>query len=179
MNSEPENLELQVLERTDSAVFGSIRGLDNPVGVFGAACLERLRSRCKDARHQWLGATLATLSAKSEAARAINCSLKLWAALTRYVDDGNIGIDNNAAERALRGPVLLRKNFLFAGADSGGERAAAMYTLLETAKLNGLNPEAYLRHVLERIADHPINRIDELLPWNVAAQMEKPLAEAA
>lgn len=64
--------------------------------------------------------------------------------------------------------MLSRKNFLFAGADSGGERAAAMYTLLETAKLNGLNPEAYLRHVLERIADHPISRIDELLPWNVA-----------
>jgi hypothetical protein len=72
-----------------------------------------------------------------------------------------------------------RKNFLFAGADFGGERAAAMYTLLETAKLNGLNPEAYLRHALERIADHPINLIDELLPWNVAAQMEGPLAEAA
>ena len=83
------------------------------------------------------------------------------------------------AERALRGPVLSRKNFLFAGADTGGERAAAMYTLLETAKLNGLNPEAYLRHVLEHIADHPINRIDELLPWNVAAQMETPLADAA
>ncbi len=136
-----------------------------------APLLERL--------HQWLGTTLATISAKSEAARAINYSLKLWAALTRYVDDGNIEIDNNAAERALRGPVLSRKNFLFAGADTGGERAAAMYTLLETAKLNGLNPEAYLRHVLEHIADHPINRIDELLPWNVAAQMERPLAEAA
>jgi transposase len=75
--------------------------------------------------------------------------------------------------------VLSRKNFLFAGADSGGVRAAAMYTLLETAKLNGLNPEAYLRHILERIADHPINRIDELLPWNVASQMAKPLAQAA
>jgi len=129
--------------------------------------------------HRWFGATLATVSAKSEAARSINYSLKRWAALIRYVDDGNIEIDNNAAERALRGPVLSRKNFLFAGADTGGERAAAMYTLLETAKLNGLNPEAYLRHVLERIADHPINRIDELLPWNVAAQMETPLAEAA
>jgi transposase len=89
------------------------------------------------------------------------------------------GTHNNAAERALRGPVLSRKNFLFAGADSGGKRAAAMYTLLETAKLNGLNPEAYLRHVLERIADHPINRIDELLPWNVANQIENPLAQAA
>jgi len=128
---------------------------------------------------QWLGATLLAVSAKSETARAINYSLKLWDALTRYLEDGRIEIDNNAAERALRGPVLSRKNFLFAGADSGGERAAAMYTLLETAKLNGLNPEAYLCHVLERIADHPINRIDELLPWNGAAQLEKPLAQAA
>jgi len=117
---------------------------------------------------QWLAVTLKSVSAKSEIAAAIHYSLKRWEALSRYCDDGLIEIDNNCAERALRGPVLSRKNFLFAGADSGGERAAAMYTLLETAKLNGLNPEAYLRHVLERIADHPISRIDELLPWNVA-----------
>ena len=77
---------------------------------------------------------------------------------------------NNAAERALRGPVLSRKNFLFAGADSGGERAAVLYTLLETAKLNGFDPEAYLRRVLERMADHPINRLDELLPWVLMRQ---------
>jgi transposase len=128
---------------------------------------------------QWLMTSLAAVPARSETAAAINYSLKLWAALTRYVEDGNIEIDNNAAERALRGPVLSRKNFLFAGADSGGERAAAMYTLLETAKLNGLDPEAYLRNVLERIADHPINQIDELLPWNLAAEMETPLAQAA
>ncbi len=95
--------------------------------------------------------------------------LKRWAALTRYRDDGAIEIDNNAAERALRGPVLSRKNFLFAGADSGGERAAVLYTLLETAKLNGLDPEAYLRFVLERIAEQPSNRLAELLPWNFAS----------
>jgi transposase len=128
---------------------------------------------------RWLTSTLAAVSAKSEIASAINYSLKRWNALTRYADDGTIEIDNNAAERALRGPVLSRKNFLFAGADSGGERAAAMYTLLETAKLNGLNPEAYLRDVLARIGDHPINRIEELLPWNVANLTERPLAEAA
>lgn len=80
------------------------------------------------------------------------------------------GTHNNAAERALRGPVLSRKNFLFAGADSGDERAAVLYTLLETAKLNDLDPEAYLRFVLERIAEHPIsNALDELLPWAVAS----------
>ena len=82
-------------------------------------------------------------------------TLSRWQALTRY---------NNAAERALRAVALGRKNYLFVGPDKGGERAAAMYTLLGTAKLNGLDPEAYLRHVLEHIAEHPINRIDELLP---------------
>src|SRR5579863_5441982 len=91
-------------------------------------------------------------------------------ALTRYRDDGRLEIDNNAAERALRAVALGRKNWLFAGSDDGGERAAAIYSLLGTATLNDLNPEAYLRHVLERIADHPVNRVDEFLPWNVAAQ---------
>jgi len=92
--------------------------------------------------------------------------------------DGMCLFANNAAERALRAVALGRKNFLFLGADTGGERAEAIYTLICTAKLNGINPEAYLRHVLERIADHPINRIDELLPWNVAAALA-PLAVAA
>ena len=123
-----------------------------------------------DALQQWMLETRAKLSAKSELAGAINYALKRWVALTRYRDDGAIEIDNNAAERALRGPVLSRKNFLFAGADSGGERAAMLYTLLETAKLNGLDPEAYLRFVLERIAEQPSNRLAELLPWNFAPQ---------
>jgi transposase len=123
-----------------------------------------------DGLNAWLQATLTRISAKSELAAAIHYSLKRWQALTRYRDDGNIEIDNNAAERALRGPVLSRKNFLFAGADSGGERAAVLYTLLESAKLNGLNPEAYLRFVLERIAEQPSNRLAELLPWNFASQ---------
>ena len=108
--------------------------------------------------------------------------LTRWTALTRYGDDGRIEIDNNAAERALRAVALGRKNYLFYGSDAGGERAAAIYSLIGTAKLNGLDPEAYLRYVLERIADHPINRIDELLPWNVAAVLrgdDTPLELAA
>ena len=120
---------------------------------------------------QWFADSLATLSKKTELAVAIKYALTRWLALTRYADDGRIEIDNNAAERALRVVALGRKNYLFAGSDAGGERAGAMYSLLGTAKLNGLNPEAYLRYVLERIADHPINRIEELLPWNVAAQL--------
>jgi hypothetical protein len=95
-----------------------------------------------------------------------------WQALTGYCDDGTHEIDNNAAERALRGPVLSRQNFLFAGADSGGERPAVLYTLLATARLNGVDPEAYLRHVLERIAAYPSNRLSELLPWRHAAQLD-------
>ena len=98
------------------------------------------------------------------------CALGRWRALLRYCEDGRIEIDNNAAERALRAVALGRKNYLFAGSDAGGERAAAIYSLIGTAKLNGLDPEAYLREVLQRIADHPINRIEELLPWNVIAQ---------
>ena len=87
--------------------------------------------------------------------------------MTRYCDDGHLEIDNNPAERALRTVTLGRKNYLFAGSDAGGERAAVIYSLIGTAKLNGLDPEAYLREVLTRIADHPINRIEELLPWNI------------
>jgi hypothetical protein len=122
--------------------------------------------------HEWLSGLLPRVSAKSEIAQAIGYSLVRWTALTRYVDDGRIEIDNNAAERALRGVALGRNNFLFMGSDAGGERAAAMYSLVETAKLNGIDPEAYLREVFIRIADHPINRIEELLPWNIGRSPE-------
>lgn len=91
--------------------------------------------------------------------------------------DGRIELDNAAAERALRGVALGRSNYLFMGSDAGGERAAAIYSLVETARLNGLDPQAYLRDVLARIADHPINRIDELLPWNIGGHhIEQRLA---
>ncbi len=120
---------------------------------------------------QWLEATLCKLSRKSDTALAVRYALGRWEALLRYCDDGHIEIDNNAAERALRVVALGRKNYLFAGSDAGGERAAAIYSLLGTAKLNDINPEAYLCDVLARIADHPINRIEELLPWNVATSL--------
>lgn len=134
---------------------------------------ERLKVRQTRARpileslHQWFEASLAKVSKKSETASAIRYALGRWAALTRYCDDGRIEVDNNAAERALRAVALGRKNYLFAGSDAGGDRAAAMYSLIGSAKLIGLDPEAYLRDVLGRIADHPINRVAELLPWNL------------
>ncbi len=133
--------------------------------------IRNLRSRpLLDSLKQWLEETLRKLSRKSDTAVAVRYALGRWEALLRYCDNGRLEIDNNAAERALRVVALGRKNFLFAGSDGGGESAAAMYSLIGTAKLNGLDPESYLRNVLSRIADHPINRIEELLPWNVAAE---------
>jgi hypothetical protein len=110
--------------------------------------------------------TLSKLSGRSDLAAAIRYALARWDSLVRYLDDGHLAIDNNAAERALRGVALGRKNYLFAGSDRGGERAAAAYSLIESAALNELNPQAYLADVIARIANHPARRLDELLPWN-------------
>ncbi len=158
----------QALERIGAlyAIEQAIRG--RPPDERRAVRQERSRPAL-DAMHGWFQATLATLSQKSATAKAIRYALTRWDALIRYCDDGRIEIDNNAAERALRCVALGRKNFLFAGSDAGGERAAAIYSLLGSAKLNGYNPEAFLREVLARIADHPINQIAELLPWNLNA----------
>ena len=128
---------------------------------------------------EWFEATLPKLSRKSDTTAAIQYALSLWDALLRYTDDGHLEIDNNAAERALRAVALGRKNYLFAGSDAGGERAAAIYSLIGSAKLNGLDPEAYLREVLTRIADHPIKHIDELLPWNFLSDPQSATESAA
>jgi transposase len=130
--------------------------------------IRQARSRpVLEAMHAWLKATMSKLSKKSELAKAIYYALERWTALLVFVEDGRVEMDNNAAERALRTVAVGRKNYLFAGSDAGGERAAAIYSLLGSAKLNGIDPEAYMAEVLRRIADHPINRIGELLPWKL------------
>lgn len=128
-----------------------------------------------DALAAWLDAQLQRILGKSELAGAIRYARSRWQALTRYCDDGRLEISNNAAENAIRPIALGRKNWLFAGSDAGGERAAIFYTIIRTAKLNALEPEAYLRDLLTRIGEHPINRLDELLPWNI----EQPVMQAA
>ena len=114
----------------------------------------------------WLRAQRAKLSASSKTAQAIQYSLNCWTALTRFLDDGRLCMSNNAAERAVRCVAVGRKNWTFAGSDQGGCRAAAIYTLIETAKLCDIDPQAWLTDVLARLPDHPAKRIDELLPWN-------------
>ena len=127
--------------------------------------------RSLDAFFEWAGKTVTKLSAKSELAEAFRYTIKRREALSRFLTDARLEIDNNIAENAMRGIALGRKNYLFAGADSGGDRAAAMYTIVQTAKLNDLNPEAYLRDTLAKIAEgHPINRIDELMPCPLSQQ---------
>jgi transposase len=126
---------------------------------------------------QWMRGMRGQLSRHSDVAKAMDYMLKRWLAFTRFLDDGRICLTNNAAERALRGVALGRRSWLFAGSDRGGERAAAMYSLIATCKLNDVDPRAWLADVLGRMADHPASRLKELLPWNWAPRRRH--AEAA
>ncbi len=129
--------------------------------------------------HRWFAEQRTRLARGNEVARAIDYLLKRWTAFTRFLDDGRICISNNAAERALRGIALGRKSWLFCGSDRGGQRAAVMYSLIVTARMNDVDPQAWLGDVLARIAGHPAQRLDELLPWNWAKLTTTPVGQAA
>ena len=126
----------------------------------------------------WLREQRAKLSRGNDLAKAMDYLLNRWPAFTHFLDDGRICLSNNAAERALRGIALGRKSWLFAGSDRGGQRAAAMYSLIVTAKMNDVDPQAWLADVLARIAEHPASGIDELLPWHWRPRSE-PHSRAA
>jgi len=153
------------VERIDVlfAIEREINGLTPP---------ERARVRQERSRplmielQTWLREQRARLSKNSDTTKAINYSLNRWHAFARFLDDGRLCMSNNAAERELRTVALGRKNWTFAGSDEGGRRAAAIYSLIATAKLNDIDPQAWLADVLARLPDHPANRIHELLPWN-------------
>jgi transposase len=158
-------IALEAVKRID-ALFAIEREIN------GGSAEQRLAVRDERSRpliadlEAWLRGHHARLSAKSKTTRAIDYLLKRWPAFTRFLDDGRICLSNNAAERALRGIALGRRSWTFAGSDEGGRRAAAMYTLIETAKLNGIDPRAWLADVLARLPGHPASRIHELLPWH-------------
>jgi transposase len=124
--------------------------------------------------HAWMIESLSQIDNKSDLAEAFRYSLNRWNALCRYTQDGRLEIDNLIAERSIRGMGIGRRNFLFFGSDSGGERAAIIYSLIESCKLNHIDPQSYLQFVLERIADYPINKLEDLLPWNVVNKLNQP-----
>jgi transposase len=157
-------IALEALERIAAlfAIESSIRG--RPSDQRGAAREEHARPLLVQLK-TFLDTSLNRVSGKSALAQAIRYTRSRWQALTRYVTDGRLEMSNNAAERAMKPPVLGRKNYLFCGSDAGGQRAACIYTIIETAKMCRINPQAYLADVLNRIADHPIRQIDTLLPW--------------
>ena len=158
-------IAIAAVERID-ALFAIEREIN------GLVPSERLRVRQERSRplvvglENWLREQRGRVSKNSETGKAINYSLKRWLALTRFLDDGRLCMSNNAAERELRAVAVGRKNWTFAGSDEGGRRAAALYTLIATAKLNDVDPQGWLADVLARLPDHPAKRLDELLPWN-------------
>ena len=172
-------LTTDILERIGAlyAVEAEVRG--QPPDVRRRARQERSQSLV-DALREVLDAALRRLSPKSDMAKAIAYGTKRWPALCRFLGDGRLEIDNNIAERALRGVAVGRRNWLFAGSRAGGERAVAIYTVIQTCKANGVDPQAYIADVIARVAgDWPATRWDELMPWNWVPQTDQPTAQAA
>jgi transposase len=158
-------LALDIVQRIDR-LFEIERGINGKSIVERRAVRQEVSRPLVDDLDALLRAERAKLSRGSDLAKAIDYMLKRWPAFTRFLDNGRICLSNNAAERGLRGIALGRKSWLFAGSDRGGTRAAAMYSLIVTAKLNDIDPQAWLADVLARIAEHPASRLDDLLPWN-------------
>ena len=152
------------------ARIGALYDIENRIRGMAAAERRTLRQHharpVLDGLKAWIETTLSTLPQKQKLAEAMRYALSRWAALSVYIDDGRVEIDNNIAERAMRPLGIGRKNWLFAGSDKGGERIANILTIIETVKLHGHNPELYLTDVLTRIQDHPKDRLEDLLPWN-------------
>jgi transposase len=158
-------LALEAVRRID-ALFEIERAINGQRTEQRRAVRQELSAPLVADLERWLREERPKLSRHAETAKAIDYMLKRWSSFTRFLDDGRICLSNNAAERALRGIALGRKSWLFAGSDRGGRRAAAMYSLIVTAKMNDVDPQAWLADVLARIADHPASRLDDLLPWN-------------
>jgi transposase len=172
----------EVVRRIDElfAIERAING--NPVDERRALRQERSKPLIVSLE-SFLREQRARLSPKHDLAKAMSYILNRWGAFTRFLNDGRVCLSNNAAERALRGVAIGRKNWTFAGSDEGGRRAAAIYTLIQTCKLNDVDPQAWLAFVLAKLPDHPAKKIDELLPWNwkaaQATSQATPSAAAA
>ena len=158
-------LAVEAVGRMD-ALFQVERSINGRTAEERRAVRQELSAPVIAGLEAWMRAERPKLARGSDVAKAMDYMLKRWIAFTRFLDDGRVCLSNNAAERGLRGIALGRKSWLFAGSDRGGERAAAMYSLIVTAKMNGIDPQAWLADVLARIAGHPASRLDELLPWN-------------
>jgi transposase len=158
-------LALEAVRRID-ALFEIERSINGQSAAQRRAVRQELSAPLVADLGSWMREQRAKLSRGNDVAKAMEYMLKRWTAFTRFLDDGRICLSNNAAERALRGIALGRKSWLFAGSDRGGQRAAAMYSIIVTAKMNDVDPQAWLADVLTRIAEHPAHRLDELLPWN-------------
>ena len=172
-------MALAALQRIDT-LFEIERGINGRSPAERLAVRQQLCGPLVTELESWMRAERAKLSRHNDVAKAMDYMLNRWPAFTRFLTDGRICLTNNAAERALRTLALGRKSWLFAGSDRGGERAAMMYSLITTAKMNDVDPQAWLADTLARIANHPAQRIGELMPWNwIAPQNQSPAAQAA